>query len=83
MTNVLSIMAALPQLIKAIAELMRLAEEAFGAGKGGEKKQSVLEAIQAMIDNLELWGKVQALFSSIINMMAFFNFGSTGKEPVK
>lgn len=83
MTNILAIMGALPALVKTIMELMRIAEEAFGAGKGSDKKQSVLEAVQAMVGSDDIWDKVKNLISGIINMIALFSFGSSGKEPAK
>lgn len=83
MTTILQILAALPSLIKVITELMKIAEEAFGSGKGVEKKASVMETLQAVVGNADLWEKTKNLFSGIINMAALFNFGSTGKEPVK
>jgi len=83
MTTILQIMAALPALVKTILELMKIAEEAFGSGKGADKKQSVLDAVQAMVGSVELWDKVKNLFSGIINMIALFSFNSSGKEPTK
>ncbi len=83
MTTLLQILAALPSLIKTIIELMNLAEQAMGSGKGAEKKQTVLDTIQSVVSNDDLWTKTKNLFSGIINMAALFNFGSTGKEPVK
>jgi hypothetical protein len=61
---------------------MKVAEEAFGSGKGLEKKASVIDTIQAVVGNNDLWEKTKNLFSGIINMIALFNFGSSGKEPV-
>lgn len=81
MTTILQVMTALPSLIKTIIELMRLAEDAFGSGKGAEKKQTVMDALAEIVNNMEVLSKVQNLFSGIINMAALFNFGSTGKEP--
>ena len=84
MTSILQILAALPSLIKTIIELMNLVEQAMvGSGKGAEKKQTVIDAIQAVVSNDGLWDKTKNLFSGLINMAALFNFGSTGKEPVK
>ena len=83
MTSILQLLTALPGLIKTITELMELAEEGFGAGKGGEKKQSVMEAIQAMVANADIWGRVQSVISGVINAVALFRFGGSGKEPVK
>lgn len=83
MTTILQILAAIPSLVKTIIELMTIAEQAFGQGKGAEKKQSVMDSVQSMVGNSELWEKVKNLFSSIINTVALFNFGSSGKEPIK
>ena len=83
MTTIMQILSALPSLIKVIVELMALAEQAMGAGKGAEKKQSVLDTLQAVVGNNDLWEKVKSLFSGIVNMAALFHFGSTGKEPTK
>ncbi len=83
MTTLMQILVALPSLIKTIIELMNLAEQAMGSGKGAEKKQTVLDTIQSVVSNDDLWTKTKNLFSGIINMAALFNFGSTGKEPVK
>ena len=74
-------MTALPSLIKTISELMTLAEEAMGAGKGSDKKASVLATIEAMVANADLWAKTQTVFSGIVNMISLFRFGSSGKDP--
>lgn len=82
MTTFLQILAALPSLISAIVELMQLAEKALPEkGTGAEKKTYVLQSIEAVVNNSELWTSVQGLFSKLINMLSFFNFGSTGKDP--
>lgn len=82
MTTILQILAALPALVKTIMELMAAAESAFATtGSGAEKKQTVMAAIEAMINNADLWTKVKALISAIINTVALFNFGSSGKDP--
>ena len=82
MTTILQILAALPALVKTIMELMAAAESAFAnTGSGAEKKQTVMTAIEAMINNADLWGKIKALISAIINTVALFNFGSSGKDP--
>lgn len=82
MTTFLQVLVALPSLIKTISDLMGMAEEAIGAGKGADKKTSVLAAIEAMVGNADLWGKIKDLFSGIVNVIALFKFGSTGKDPV-
>ncbi len=83
MTTFLQILAALPSLIQAIIELMQLAEKALpDKGTGVEKKTYVLQSIEAIIGNNELWTSVQGLFSKLINMLSFFKFNSTGKDPV-
>lgn len=80
----LQILAALPSLIKTIVELMKLAEDAFtGTGKGADKKQSVMDALQSIVGNAEIWEKTKSLFSGIVNMISLFVFGSTGKDPQK
>lgn len=83
MTTFLQVLAALPSLIQAILELMSLAEKAIpDKGTGADKKAYVLQAIEAVISNSELWASVQGLFSKLINMVALFKFGSSGKEPI-
>ena len=81
MNTVLAILAALPSIVKAIAELMKLIEEAFGQGTGAQKKEIVMSTVQTMISNDDLWTKVKSIFSGIVNMLALFNFGSSGKDP--
>lgn len=82
MTTFLQVLAALPSLIQAILELMALAEKALPDKQSGvDKKAYVLTAIQATIGNDELWTSVKGLFSKLINMLALFNFGSSGKDP--
>jgi len=54
MTTFLQVLVALPSLIKTISDLMGMAEEAIGAGKGADKKTSVLAAIEAMVGNADL-----------------------------
>lgn len=83
MTTTLQVLTALPSLVKAIIELMKLAEEAIGNGKGSDKKDSVMAAIQAIVGNEDIWEKTKALFSGIVNMAALFAFGGSGKEPSK
>lgn len=82
MTTVLSILSALPSLIKAIIDLMKLIESVYDTGTGAQKKEIVLSSIQTMISNDDLWFKVKNIFSGLINMIALFNFGSSGKDPV-
>lgn len=82
MTSILQIMMALPSIITTISELIKLAEEAIGSEKGAEKKEAVMASIQAMVNNSELWAKVKILFSGIINMVALFTVGASGKDPV-
>lgn len=81
MTTVLSILSALPSLIKAIIDLMKLIESVYETGTGSQKKEIVLTSIQTMISNDDLWFKVKNIFSGLINMIALFNFGSSGKDP--
>jgi hypothetical protein len=82
MTTFLQVLAALPSLIQAVVELMVLAEKAIpDKGTGQEKKDYVLQAIQATVGNDDLWKSVQGLFSKLINMLALFHFGSTGSDP--
>ena len=77
MTTILSIISALPGIITAIIELMKLAEEAYpGSGTGQSKKEMVMTAIQSMVNNQEFWDKVKNFFSKAIDFMAVFNFGS-------
>jgi len=81
MTTVLSILSALPSLIKAIIDLMKLIESVYDTGTGVQKKEIVLTSIQTMISNDDLWFKVKNIFSGLINMIALLNFGSSGKDP--
>lgn len=75
-TTILNILTALPALIKTIFELMNAAEAALGAGKGPDKKATVMQTIEAIVGDGEIWAKLQALFSGIVNMIAVFKFGS-------
>lgn len=81
MNTVLAILAALPSIVKAISDLMKLIEESFGQCTGTQKKEIVMSTVQTMINDDTLWEKVKAIFSGIINMLALFNFGSSGKDP--
>lgn len=83
MNTILAIITALPSLIKTIIEIMKLAEEALGSSTGQQKKDTVMQTLQTIINNDELWSKVKTFFSNIINTIALFNFGSTGKDPGK
>ena len=83
MTTILAIISALPSLIKTIMELMKLAEEALGSSTGQQKKDTVLQTLQVVVNNDDLWAKVKSVFSSLINTLALFNFNSTGKDPGK
>jgi len=76
MNAVMSVLTALPALVKIVLELMTAAEKAMGAGTGAEKKSIVMSAIEAIVGDGEIWANVQALFSGIINMIALFKFGS-------
>lgn len=81
MNTVLAIITALPSLIKTIIEIMKLTEEALGAKSGQDKKDTVMQTLQTIVNNDELWNKVKTFFSNIINTVALFNFGSSGKDP--
>ena len=81
MNTVLAIITALPSLIKTILEIMKLTEEALGEKSGLEKKETVMATLQSIVNNDELWTKVKSFFSNIINTVALFNFGSSGKDP--
>jgi hypothetical protein len=82
MTTFLQVLAALPSLISTVFELMVLAEKALpDKGTGQEKKDYVLQAIQTIVTNEDLWNSVKGLFSKLINMIALFHFGSTGSDP--
>jgi hypothetical protein len=81
MNTVLAILTALPSLAKAILELMKLIEEAFGQGTGVQKKEIVLSTVETLVNDDTMWLKVRNLFSGLINMLALFNFGSSGKDP--
>jgi len=77
MTTILSIISALPGIITAIIELMKLAEEAFPeSGSGQSKKDMVMTAVKSMVNNEEFWEKVKGFFSKAVDFMAVFNFGS-------
>lgn len=77
MTTILSVISALPGIITAIIELMKLAEEAFPeSGSGISKKDMVMTAVKAMVNNEEFWDKVKTFFSKAVDFMAVFNFGS-------
>jgi hypothetical protein len=82
MTTFLQVLTALPNLIESIVELMGLAEKALpDKGAGQTRKDYVIQAIRASVNNDDLWKSVQSLFSKLINLLAFFNFGSTGSDP--
>lgn len=51
---------------------MKLAEDTMGSGTGAEKKKTVLESIAAIINNTEIWTKVQTMFSKLIDLIAIF-----------
>jgi urease gamma subunit len=55
-----------------VRELMKLAEDTMGPGTGVEKKKTVLESIAAIINNTEIWTKVQTMFSKLIDLIAIF-----------
>jgi hypothetical protein len=44
----------------------------MGPGTGAEKKKTVLESVAAVINNSEIWDKVQAMFSKLIDLIAIF-----------
>ena len=74
--TVVSVLQALPALIKLIVELMGLAEKAMGSGTGPDKKASVLGTIEAIVDNQTVWTDIQGLLSGVVNMLAALKFGS-------
>lgn len=78
MTTFLQILAALPALIKAIYELMLMAEAALPeTGTGQTKKEYIMAAVKAMfMIGDDLWVKSQNVISAIVNFTAVFKFGS-------
>ena len=81
MITVAQILAAIPNMIPAIHDLMILAEKAYGAASGSTKKAAVMQAIETMIGDSAVWADLKSLFSGIVNMLALFNFGASGKNP--
>ena len=79
--NVLSVLAALPQLIKLIRELMKQLQEQMGKGMGKEKKEAVLTIVSGVIGDESIWEKVVGIFSWIIDCIALFKTKDT--EEVK
>lgn len=71
-TSLLQLITALPSLITLVRELMKLAQDTMGPGTGAEKKKTVLESVAAVINNSEIWDKVQAMFSKLIDLIAIF-----------
>lgn len=51
---------------------MKLAQDTMGPGTGAEKKKTVLESVAAVINNSEIWDKVQTMFSKLIDLIAIF-----------
>lgn len=71
-TTVLAILNALPSLLKLIRELMTSLQQEMGAGTGIEKKNIVLEVVQGVVGNEDIWGKVKGIFSWTIDCIAIF-----------
>jgi len=76
MTTILNVLMALPSLVKVILELMTAAEKAMGPGTGTEKKKNVMDIIEAIVGDSEVWTDLKELFSGVINMISLFKFGS-------
>jgi urease gamma subunit len=71
-TSIIQVIVALPALITLVRELMKAAQESMGQGTGVEKKKTVLEGIAAVINNADIWAKVQGIFSRLIDVIALF-----------
>jgi len=71
-TSVMSVLMALPSLIKLIKEAMTTAQDAFEKGKGAEKKDAVLSGLQAVITDETVWEKVKGMLSAFIDFIAIF-----------
>lgn len=71
-TTVLAILNALPSLLKLIRELMTSLQQEMGAGTGIEKKNIVLEVVQGVVGNEDIWSKVKGIFSWTIDCIAIF-----------
>lgn len=70
--NILSVLVALPQLIKLIRELMTQLQEQMGQGTGKEKKEAVLTIVSGVIGDETIWDKVKGIFSWTIDCIASF-----------
>lgn len=70
--NVLSVLVALPQLIKLTRELMKQLQEQMGKGMGKEKKEAVLTIVSGVIGDESIWDKVVGIFSWAIDCIALF-----------
>ena len=78
--DVLSVLTALPQLIKLTRELMQQLQEQMGKGMGKEKKEAVLIVVEGVIGNDTVWDKVRGIFSWAIDCIALFK---TKEEEAK
>jgi hypothetical protein len=71
-TSVLSLLAALPELVKLIKELMGAAQTEYVANSGPDKKQAVLSGIAAVTTDPTVWDKVKGIISAYIDFLAKF-----------
>lgn len=70
--NILSVITALPGLVKLIRELMMQLQEQMGQGTGKEKKEAVLAVVSGVIGDESVWDKVKGIFSWTIDCIALF-----------
>jgi len=70
-------------VMKALKELMVIAEKAFDGipDSGEQKKQMVMDAIHALVDGIddfvltpEIWARIEAIFNPIIDLFCTFFF---------
>ena len=68
------------QLVPIVVKLMQIAEELLGSGTGADKKSYVMAAVKALFDaadsvyNNEMWDKVEAAISPLIDFACDFLF---------
>jgi hypothetical protein len=70
--NAMSLIAALPELVILIKDLMAHAQNDMGAGTGSNKKAAVLNGVQAIVADPSLWQDIQGIVSHLIDFFAKF-----------
>ena len=79
-TSVTQLFLLIGAIAGIIRELVTMAQEVFGKGKGPEKFQAVISGVQALVENPEvpeIWERAQGIVTHIIEFYVKFKTKDT------